>query len=98
MVETVENNNSEKVPKPEKLPVKNDSSERILVSHGSGVYDVTSFAAIHPGGAGYLTRFKNKVFRNNLAGPLPLILGYFKRYGWKITSTWTLCISLDGPI
>ena len=61
MVETVENNNSEKVPKPDKLPAKNDSSDRILVSHGTGVYDVTSFAAIHPGGAGYLTRFKNKV-------------------------------------
>ena len=58
MVETVENNNSEKVPK----PGTNDSSDRILVSHGTGVYDVTSFAAIHPGGPGYLTRFKNKVF------------------------------------
>ena len=62
MVEAVENNNSEEVPKPNKSSVKNDSSERILVSHGTGVYDVTSFAQIHPGGPGYLTRFKNKVF------------------------------------
>ena len=31
---------------------KNNNSEkdRILVTHGSGVYDVTTFASIHPGG------------------------------------------------
>lgn len=68
MVETVENNNSEKVPQPDKLSEKNDSSERILVSHGTGVYDVTSFAKIHPGGPGYLTRFKNKDISNVMDG------------------------------
>ena len=31
---------------------KNNNAEkdRILVTHGSGVYDVTTFASIHPGG------------------------------------------------
>jgi len=39
---------------------KNSKDKRLLVTHGSGVYDVTSFAAIHPGGASYLSRFANK--------------------------------------
>ena len=40
--------------------VEERNKNRILVTHGSGVYDVTTFAKIHPGGAGYLTRFANK--------------------------------------
>ena len=57
MVEKERNNNSVK----NKLKTRNETSDRILVSHGTGVYDVTSFAEIHPGGREYLTRFKNKV-------------------------------------
>lgn len=38
----------------------NKEQDRILVTHGSGVYDVTTFASIHPGGPKYLSRFKNK--------------------------------------
>ena len=42
--------------------------ERILVTHGTGVYDVTSFASIHPGGASYLSRFANKDITNVMDG------------------------------
>ena len=44
------------------MRVNNNSDEdRILVAHGTGVYDVTKFADIHPGGKSFLTRFRNKV-------------------------------------
>ena len=95
-----ENNNSDKVSTSEKTQVKShESSDRILVSHGTGVYDVTTFAEIHPGGREYLTRFKNKVriLELKIHGPT-VNSGYFKCYGWKDTSTWSICISLDGPI
>ena len=38
-----------------------DRPERTVVTHGSGVYDVTSFADIHPGGRSYFDRFNKKV-------------------------------------
>ena len=80
MVETVENNNSEKV------PVKAKNEDRILVSHGTGVYDVTSFAEIHPGGREYLTRFKNKVMiRKKITDHLTLRLVLLALYKF-----WTI--------
>ena len=94
-----ENNNSDKVSTSEKTQVKShESSDRILVSHGTGVYDVTTFAEIHPGGREYLTRFKNKVRILSNYTDQTVNSGYFKCYGWKDTSTWSICISLDGPI
>ena len=36
-------------------------NDRTIVTHGTGVYDVTSFADIHPGGRKYFDAFNKKV-------------------------------------
>ena len=38
-----------------------EKKDKILVTHGTGVYDVTTFADIHPGGSKYLKAFNKKV-------------------------------------
>ena len=43
---------------------RNKNSEegsRTIVTHGTGVYDVTTFADIHPGGRSYFDAFNKKV-------------------------------------
>lgn len=38
-----------------------EESSRTIVTHGTGVYDVTTFADIHPGGRSYFDAFNKKV-------------------------------------
>jgi len=48
---------------------ESDKKEKILVTHGTGVYDVTSFSEIHPGGSKYLKAFNKKDITNAMNGP-----------------------------
>lgn len=45
-----------------------EEGERTIVTHGTGVYDVTSFADIHPGGRRYFDTFNKKDITNVMDG------------------------------
>jgi len=47
---------------------ENRKGARTVVTHGTGVYDVTSFADIHPGGRAYFDRFNKKDITNVMDG------------------------------
>lgn len=79
----------------------NEGDDRTIVTHGTGVYDVTQFADIHPGGRRYFDTFNKKVLKGSNLRCMNIKisnLGYYRCYGWKNTSAWAVCHEVDGAV